>query len=205
MRTSLLKRHHRTHNEPIHFCGAKKFLRMMGSSLILPSALTGISRTARAQELKTTDITEPIGFDSRRWWVGSTLICDQRVRDRRRSSTHQQYYVEYFGNRQFLVPPIDGMEEFYTTFQNDLAVINGVDMGTNGHEQGTRAAWSGDRSASSFFWCTGSSDTRCHTILRVYQQWWIRYHRWIHPRHSPPIKHHHRARLPQPPRCAIRR
>ena len=41
-----------------------------------------------------------------------------------------------------LVPPIEGLEDFYEEFQNDLLVVNGIDVQTNGHEQGTRAIWS---------------------------------------------------------------
>lgn len=39
--------------------------------------------------------------------------------------------------------PIDGLDAFFTSRASELLVINGIDTGTNGHDQGTRGTWSG--------------------------------------------------------------
>lgn len=39
--------------------------------------------------------------------------------------------------------PIDGLDAFFANRASELLVINGVDTGTNGHDQGTRGTWSG--------------------------------------------------------------
>ena len=142
------KYHHPPHNErnPSSL-ERRSFLKMMGAYLILPSALTGISRIARAEEIENNRYngTYWILIHAGGGW-DPTLICDPKgyltEDDPARINNYHVEDILEVGN--FLVPPVAGLEEFYTTFQNDLLVINGIDMGTNGHEQGTRAAWSGD-------------------------------------------------------------
>ena len=129
----------------------RSFLSMMGSSLLLPTAWTGMSRHARAEEIEANryDGTCWILIHAGGGW-DPTLICDPKgylaEDDPAPVNNFPIEDVQQIG--EFLVPPIDGMAEFYTTFQNDLLVINGIDTGTNGHEQGTRAIWSGDMAAN---------------------------------------------------------
>jgi hypothetical protein len=42
------------------------------------------------------------------------------------------------------VAPVEGPQEFFQKYHQDLMVINGLDMATNGHDSGTRNAWSGN-------------------------------------------------------------
>jgi hypothetical protein len=43
----------------------------------------------------------------------------------------------------FRAAPMAGNLEFFTRFKDQLMVINGIDLGTNSHETGTRHSWSG--------------------------------------------------------------
>lgn len=43
----------------------------------------------------------------------------------------------------FKVAPIEGHRAFFEKYQQDLLVINGIDMQTNGHDSGRRHFWSG--------------------------------------------------------------
>ena len=129
----------------------RSFLQLAGAGLILPSALTGISRRARAETIEENRYTGKIwltihadgGWDP-------TLICDPKgyVTEDDPARINNFAIDEIIEVGDFLVPPIEGMADFFTTFQNELLVINGIDVTTNGHEQGTRAVWSGNTEAN---------------------------------------------------------
>ena len=144
------KRHHSS-SHAAHSLPRRSFLNMVGASLILPTAFTGMSRSAKANEIEANR------YDGSYWILihagggwDPTLICDPKgYSSEDDPAPVNHYHVEDITEvGPFLVPPVDGMEEFFTTFQNDLLVINGIDMGTNGHEQGTRATWSGNTEAN---------------------------------------------------------
>ena len=137
----------------------------MGSALILPTALTGMSRTAKAEAIEANryDGTCWILIHAGGGW-DPTLICDPKgyVSETDAAPINNFHVDEIQSIGSFLVPPVEGMAEFYTTFQNDLLVINGIDMGTNGHEQGTRAMWSGGMDANRLSFGALVSATREH-------------------------------------------
>jgi len=124
----------------------RSFLRIAGSGLLVPTAMTGWSpiRKAHAQEQVRYNGTFWLTIHASGGW-DPTLICDPKGRA---SETEVAPVNTYFTDEiteigNFLVPPVEGLEDFYEEFQNDLLVINGIDVETNGHEQGTRATWSG--------------------------------------------------------------
>ena len=129
----------------------RSLLRVAGSGLLLPSALTGWSpiRKAYAQEQVRYNGTFWLTIHASGGW-DPTMICDPKGRANETEVAPVNTYftdeITEIGN--FLVPPVEGMADFFTEFQNDLLVINGIDVGTNGHEQGTRATWSGHTDAN---------------------------------------------------------
>lgn len=129
----------------------RSVLRITGAGLILPSALTGINpfRKAEAQEANRHQGPYWLTIHASGGW-DPTLLCDPKgVSTTNDPAPINHYFVdeiEEVGN--FLVPPVPGMVDFFEEFENELLVINGVDMQTNGHEQGTRSAWSGDMDAN---------------------------------------------------------
>lgn len=124
----------------------RSFLRVTGTGLILPSAITGLSpiRKAWGQEQNRYEGTFWLTIHASGGW-DPTLICDPKGRvSETEVAPVNTYYVDEINEvGDFLVPPVEGMQDFYTEYQNDLLVINGIDIGTNGHEQGTCATWSG--------------------------------------------------------------
>lgn len=129
----------------------RSFLQLVGTGLILPSALTGISRNVRAEIIEENRYSGTVWLTihaSGGW--DPTLLCDPKgyetEDDPARINNFAIDEILEIGN--FLVPPIDGISDFFTTFQNDLLVINGIDVTSNGHEQGTRAVWSGRTEAN---------------------------------------------------------
>ena len=124
----------------------RSFLRVAGTGLLLPSALTGWSpiRKAYAQEQTRYNGTFWLTIHASGGW-DPTLICDPkgRISETEVAPVNTYFVDEILEIGNFLVPPVDGMSDFFTEFQNDLLVINGIDVGTNGHEQGTCATWSG--------------------------------------------------------------
>ena len=124
----------------------RSFLRIAGTGLLVPSALTGWSpiRKAHAQEQVRYNGTFWLTIHASGGW-DPTMICDPkgRANETEVAPINTYFTDEILEVGNFLVPPIDGLEDFYTEFQNELLVINGIDVGTNGHEQGVRATWSG--------------------------------------------------------------
>ena len=124
----------------------RSFLRIAGSGLLVPSALTGWApiRKAYAQEQVRYNGTFWLTIHASGGW-DPTMVCDPkgRANETEVAPINTYFTDEILEVGNFLVPPIDGLEDFYTEFQNELLVINGIDIGTNGHEQGTRATWSG--------------------------------------------------------------
>lgn len=74
-----------------------------------------------------------------------TLVCDPKGRvDEQEVDPVNHYFVDQIREvGPFKVPPVPGLEAFYTRFRNELLVLNGVDTQTNSHETGTRHTWSG--------------------------------------------------------------
>lgn len=74
-----------------------------------------------------------------------TLLCDPKGRvDENVEQPVNNYFVDQIdavGPFQFA--PVDGNRAFFERFRDDLLVLNGIDMGTNSHDTGTRAMWSG--------------------------------------------------------------
>ena len=124
----------------------RSFLRIAGSGLLVPTALTGWSpiRKASAQEQIRYDGTFWLTIHASGGW-DPTMICDPkgRANETEVAPVNTYFTDEILEIGNFLVPPIEGLEDFYEEFQNDLLVVNGIDVQTNGHEQGTRATWSG--------------------------------------------------------------
>ena len=124
----------------------RRFLRIAGSGLLVPTALSGWSpiRKAYAQEQVRYNGTFWLTIHASGGW-DPTMICDPkgRANETEVAPINTYYADEILEIGNFLVPPIEGMEDFYEEFQNDLLVVNGIDIQTNGHEQGTRATWSG--------------------------------------------------------------
>ena len=142
---SQIPHHHHDH------CSRRSLLQVAGASLILPTALTGMSSKARAEEMENNRHSGPywLTIHASGGW-DPTLLCDPKgmtsTEDPAPINNYFTDEIEQVGN--FLVPPIDGHLEFFQNFENDLLVINGIDVGTNGHEQGTRATWSGGMDAN---------------------------------------------------------
>ena len=129
----------------------RSFIQILGAGLILPTALTGIPRLVRADTIEENRYSGKVWLTihaSGGW--DPTLICDPKgyssEADLAPINNYHADEIEEIGN--FLVPPVEGMNEFFTEFQNDLLVINGIDVTTNGHEQGTAAIWSGEIDAN---------------------------------------------------------
>lgn len=124
----------------------RSFLRIAGSGLLVPTALTGWSpiRKASAQEQIRYDGTFWLTIHASGGW-DPTMICDPkgRANETEVAPVNTYFTDEILEVGNFLVPPIEGLEDFYEEFQNELLVVNGIDVQTNGHEQGTRATWSG--------------------------------------------------------------
>jgi hypothetical protein len=74
-----------------------------------------------------------------------TSFCDPKGRvDELHENPLNMYFVDdivQVGNLN--VAPVEGPQEFFEKYYQDLMVINGLDMATNGHDSGTRNAWSG--------------------------------------------------------------
>ena len=140
-----------THTHNHHKTSRRSILQMTGASLILPTALTGLSKKVRAEQIEANRHGGPywLTIHAGGGW-DPTLLCDPKgITSADDPAPINNYFtdeIEQVGD--FLVPPVEGHLEFFQTFQNDLLVINGIDVGTNGHEQGTRATWSGGMDAN---------------------------------------------------------
>ncbi len=124
----------------------RSFLRVAGSGLLVPTVLSGWSpiRKAHAQDQVRYNGTFWLTIHASGGW-DPTMICDPkgRINETEVAPVNTYFSDEILEVGNFLVPPIEGLEAFYEEFQNDLLVVNGIDVQTNGHEQGTRATWSG--------------------------------------------------------------
>jgi hypothetical protein len=74
-----------------------------------------------------------------------TLLCDPKGRV---SEDDEQPINSYFNDQigtagAFRFAPVDGHADFFERHRERLLVLNGIDMGTNSHDTGTRAMWSG--------------------------------------------------------------
>ena len=74
-----------------------------------------------------------------------THLCDPKGRANENENDPMNRYltsdIRTVGNINYA--PIDGLDGFFTRNGSQLLVLNGVDTGTNGHDQGTRGTWSG--------------------------------------------------------------
>ena len=114
-----------------------------GLACVLPSGL----RLTRAQ-------AQPSGFGyDGTYWIflhagggwDPTSLCDPKGRANENENNPMNRYltsdIRTAGNINYA--PIPGLETFFDTHFSRLLVLNGVDTGTNGHDQGTRGVWSG--------------------------------------------------------------
>ena len=123
-------------------------LQLTGAGLLLPF---GHSSIAHADEIDQNLHEGPFwltihcsgGYDP-------TLLCDPKgITDENDPAPINSYFTDEITEvGPFLVPPVEGHVDFFTRFQNDLHVINGIDTGTNSHETGTRTIWSGGMEAN---------------------------------------------------------
>jgi hypothetical protein len=74
-----------------------------------------------------------------------TMLCDPKGRASEDSpdpvNTYPTNEILTAGNISYA--PIGYNDEFFQAYYQDLLVINGIDMQTNGHDSGTRHCWSG--------------------------------------------------------------
>lgn len=74
-----------------------------------------------------------------------TLLCDPKGRTSQNQPEPVNHYFvdEILEIGPFRVAPVNGHSAFFERFQEQLLVVNGIDVGTNSHEVGTRHIWSG--------------------------------------------------------------
>ncbi|MFO7563605.1 MAG: DUF1501 domain-containing protein [Enhygromyxa sp.] len=74
-----------------------------------------------------------------------TMLCDPKGRASEDSPDPVNTYpideIDTAGNISYA--PVGYNEVFFQTYYQDLLIINGIDMQTNGHDSGTRHCWSG--------------------------------------------------------------
>jgi hypothetical protein len=113
------------------------------------AGLTGLSvsmpYTARAQESLLYDGTFYVMVNAGGGW-DPTSLCDPkgRIDDNQSDPMNESYYagdIQTAGNISFA--PVGYNATFFNKFSSQLLVLNGVDTQTNGHDQGSRAIWSG--------------------------------------------------------------
>lgn len=74
-----------------------------------------------------------------------TILCDPKGMVSADDPDPVNHYLqsEILDIGAFRAAPMAGNLEFFTRFKDQLMVINGIDLGTNSHETGTRHSWSG--------------------------------------------------------------
>ena len=78
-----------------------------------------------------------------------TLLCDPKgITTTDDPAPINNYFTDEIEQVSKLRTSCEGRLESFQTFENDLLVINGIDVGTNGHEQGTWATWTGGMDAN---------------------------------------------------------
>ena len=74
-----------------------------------------------------------------------TSLCDPKGRANENEDDPVNRYlrgdIRQAGNIRYA--PVEGMEVFFERYASQLTVLNGLDTGTNGHDQGVRGTWSG--------------------------------------------------------------
>ncbi len=119
----------------------RTFIKGLGAtSLSLPYLLR--SRRAWATTTSAPDDTLVVVLHADGGW-DPAMLCDPKGYtdyDDRITNFHADDTLE-IGN--FQVAPITAVEDFFTDYQDDLLVLNGVDNQTNNHVVGVRHQWSG--------------------------------------------------------------
>ncbi|SVD13180.1 uncharacterized protein METZ01_LOCUS366034, partial [marine metagenome] len=74
-----------------------------------------------------------------------TLLCDPKGRTSASQPDPVNSYdvADILDIGPFRVAPVTGHQAFFERFSSELLVINGIDVGTNSHQVGTRHIWSG--------------------------------------------------------------
>lgn len=114
------------------------------SGLAVMSPLGGSMRLARAAD---------DGYDGPFFIVvhagggwDPTSLCDPKGRANELTENPvNMYFTGEIGSVGAInYAPVEGHKAFFDKYYNDLLVINGIDMETNGHDSGTRHMWSGN-------------------------------------------------------------
>ncbi|EDM75632.1 Tat (twin-arginine translocation) pathway signal sequence domain protein [Plesiocystis pacifica SIR-1] len=74
-----------------------------------------------------------------------TMLCDPKGRENEEElDPVNNYFTDEIGSAgNLLYAPVGYNEVFFQKYYQDLLVINGIDMQTNGHDSGSRHCWSG--------------------------------------------------------------
>ena len=131
----------------------RTFLKGAASAgLMLIPALSGTSRSRANSALSDTGYDGPlfVMVNAMGGW-DPTLLCDPKGRNGDDdpgpvNRTYDQSEILTRGNLSFA--PVGANEMFFDKYYESLLVINGIDMQTNGHDNGLNHMWSGSLSGS---------------------------------------------------------
>jgi hypothetical protein len=123
----------------------RNFLQLAALSGLSVAAPFSLSRKALADEsLPALDSPFYVTVHAGGGW-DPTSFCDPkgRINDEQENPVNMYYVddIKQIGNH--IYAPVAGAPAFFEKYYKQLVVINGVDMATNGHDSGTRNAWSG--------------------------------------------------------------
>lgn len=124
----------------------RDFMKALGFAGLALSTPLGAPGMAQAQDV-TYDGTFWITVNASGGW-DPTLLCDPKGRANEEAQDPvNMYFIDEIGTAgELSYAPVGINGEFFSTFRNDLLVINGVDTSTNGHDSGSRNTWSGSLS-----------------------------------------------------------
>ena len=129
----------------------RDFLRiagMAGLTCVLPAAVDPLRATAQSISASGYTGTYWIFMHAGGGW-DPTHLCDPKGRANENENDPMGRFlrgdIRTAGNIEYapLGDDLTALDAFFQTHYERLLVINGMDTGTNGHDQGTRGTWSG--------------------------------------------------------------